>query len=105
MRQAAVHVWKSIVVNTPKTLRTVLPRLLAISIEAIASSSAEDEDDERQAMASRCLGELVRKMGKAVRLNSRRPVYLHVRVRRRCVRPRCPTVAAVLYWGPSNGGT
>ena len=62
MRNAAVHVWKSVVVNTPKTLRAVLPRLLDISIEAIASRG-----EERQAMASRCLGELVRKIGNQVR--------------------------------------
>ena len=61
MRQAAVHVWKSVVVNTPKTLRTVMPRLLEISIEAISSSG-----EERQAMAGKCLGELVRKMGNQV---------------------------------------
>lgn len=76
MRNAAVHVWKSVVVNTPKTLRAVLPRLLDIAIEAIASRG-----EERQAMASRCLGELVRKMGNQVRpLHTRylRPVSHNV---------------------------
>ena len=61
MRTAAVHVWKSVVVNTPRTLKAIMPRLLDISIEAIASKG-----EERQAMASRCLGELVRKMGHQV---------------------------------------
>jgi len=36
VRNAAVHVWKSVVVNTPRTLREVLPRLLEIAIDAIA---------------------------------------------------------------------
>lgn len=62
VRTSAVHVWKSVVVNTPKTLRAVMPRLLALAIEAISS-----EGEERQAMASRCLGELVAKMGSSVR--------------------------------------
>jgi hypothetical protein len=64
VRQAAVHVWKSVVVNTPKTLRMVMHRLLDISIDAIAS-----QGNERQSMASRCLGELVRKMGNQVRVD------------------------------------
>ena len=38
VRNAAVHVWKSVVVNTPRTLKEVLPRLLEIAIEAIAGA-------------------------------------------------------------------
>ena len=62
VRTAAIHVWKSVVVNTPKTLRAVLPRLLALAIEAVSG-----DGEERQAGASRCLGELVAKMGNQVR--------------------------------------
>lgn len=55
VRQAAVHVWKTVVVNTPRTLRDVLPRLLELCIENISG-----EGEEGQQTASRCLGELVR---------------------------------------------
>ena len=61
VRQAAVHVWKTVVANTPRTLRLVLPRLMR---RLIASLSAES--DERRGTASRCLGELVRKLGERV---------------------------------------
>jgi hypothetical protein len=63
VRTAAIHVWKSVVVNTPKTLRAIMARLLALAIEAVGG-----EGEERQAMASRCLGELVAKMGSQARV-------------------------------------
>ena len=56
-----MHVWKSVVVNTPKTLRQILPCLMDISVAAIAGNG----EDTRIA-ASRCLGELVRKMSNQV---------------------------------------
>lgn len=68
-----MHVWKSVVVNTPKTLRQILPCLMDISVAAIAGSG----EDTRVA-ASRCLGELVRKMTNQVRR-------------------RCGTLASVLF--------
>jgi hypothetical protein len=50
-----------VVANTPKTLRALLPRLMQRLIEGLAA----DNDDRRQT-ASRCLGELVRKLGERV---------------------------------------
>lgn len=39
VRQAAMHVWKVIVINTPKTLREVLPNLFVMLIGCLASSA------------------------------------------------------------------
>ena len=61
VRNAAVHIWKTVVANTPRTLRVVLPRLMQ---RLIAGLSADDDD--RRQTASRCLGELVRKLGERV---------------------------------------
>ncbi|PRW50843.1 Translational activator GCN1 isoform A [Chlorella sorokiniana] len=58
VRTAALHVWKTVVTNTPKTLGELLPQLMAIIIESLA-----DPGEDRRQMAGRCLGELVRKMG------------------------------------------
>jgi hypothetical protein len=82
VRTASVHVWKNVVVNTPRTLRTIMPRLLDVSIEAIASRG-----EERQCMASRCLGELVRKMGGQVRLHA-------------CLRACVVYGHLIAVWGP-----
>ncbi|GIL73837.1 hypothetical protein Vretimale_5312 [Volvox reticuliferus] len=61
VRQEALHVWKTVVVNTPKTLGQILPDLMQLVIESLA----DEGEDQRQA-AARCLGELVRKMGERV---------------------------------------
>ena len=61
MRNAALHVWKSIVVNTPRTLGEILPVLMERIIGALAASGS----DQRTG-ASRCLGELVRKLAERV---------------------------------------
>ena len=61
VRQAAIHIWKTVVANTPRTLRLILPRLMQ---RLIAGLSAENDD--RRQTASRCLGELVRKLGERV---------------------------------------
>ncbi|GIL49256.1 hypothetical protein Vafri_5386 [Volvox africanus] len=61
VRQEALHVWKTVVVNTPKTLGQILPDLMQLVIESLA-----DEGDDRRQAAARCLGELVRKMGERV---------------------------------------
>ncbi|KAI3427088.1 hypothetical protein D9Q98_007027 [Chlorella vulgaris] len=58
VRTAALHVWKTVVTNTPKTLGELLPALMGIVIESLA-----DPGEDRRQMAGRCLGELVRKMG------------------------------------------
>lgn len=61
VRNAALHVWKSVVVNTPRTLGEILPVLMQRIIGALAASGA----DQRTG-ASRCLGELVRKLAERV---------------------------------------
>ncbi|CAO2827459.1 unnamed protein product [Amaranthus hypochondriacus] len=61
VRQAALHVWKTIVANTPKTLKEILPVLMDTLITSLASPSSE-----RRQVAGRSLGELVRKLGERV---------------------------------------
>ena len=61
VRNAAVHIWKTVVANTPKTLRLILPLLMQRVISIISMGS-----EERQQTASRCLGEVVHKLGERV---------------------------------------
>jgi HEAT repeat protein len=57
VRQTAAHVWKMLVVNTPKTLRAVMPTLMEMVISQLSTS------EERREVASKTLGELVEKIG------------------------------------------
>lgn len=41
LEQAALHVWKTIVANTPKTLKEILPVLMDTLITSLASPSSE----------------------------------------------------------------
>ena len=61
VRSEALHVWKTIVVNTPRTLQQILVVLMTQMIASMASSS-----EDRRVMAARCMGELCRKMGERV---------------------------------------
>ncbi len=61
VRNAALHVWKSIVVNTPRTLGEILPVLMQRIIASLAATAAD-----QRTSASRCLGELVRKLAERV---------------------------------------
>jgi hypothetical protein len=56
----AITVWKMLVVNTPKTLKILMPTLMTIIIKQLSSG------EEERAVASETLVELVHKMGDRV---------------------------------------
>lgn len=58
VKHAALHIWKMVISNTPKTLREILPTLFDILLSCLACN-----DDGKQQMAARTLGDLVKKLG------------------------------------------
>ena len=58
VRQIALQVWKSVVSNTPRTLRDIMPILVAEVIEKLSSNSVE-----LRGVTGRALGEVIRKLG------------------------------------------
>ena len=61
VRQQSLHVWKTIVSNTPRTLKEILPEMMRTLIASLASDS-----EERKRIAGRALGDLVKKLGDSV---------------------------------------
>eukprot|EP00392_Amoebophrya_sp_AT5.2_P003215 g3220.t1 len=61
VKQAATSAWKQLVQNTPRCVRELLPILMRRLIHLLASASRE-----KQVCASRCVGELVGKLGDRV---------------------------------------
>ncbi|SCV68098.1 BQ2448_219 [Microbotryum intermedium] len=61
IRQAALHVWKALVSNTPRMVREILSVLMQIIVRILAAPGAE-----QRATAATTLAETCRKLGEAV---------------------------------------
>lgn len=61
VRSGAIQVWKTVVSVTARTLRDVLPVLVAQVVTGLASGSEDTTE-----MAGRCLGDIVSKLGDSV---------------------------------------
>lgn len=58
VRNSAMDVWKSLVANTPRTVKEILQPLTQMIIKRLASS-----EEEHRTIAAQTLGELVRRVG------------------------------------------
>lgn len=61
VRNSAVDVWKSLISNTPRTVKEILPVLSQMIIRRLSS-----EDDEQRENASQTLADLVRRFGETL---------------------------------------
>lgn len=61
VRQSALQVWKTVVPNTPKALREILPLLISQIVAALASGNPD-----KRTVAGRALGDIVKKLGDQV---------------------------------------
>eukprot|EP01027_Heterolobosea_sp_BB2_P010518 GEZU01015431.1.p1 GENE.GEZU01015431.1~~GEZU01015431.1.p1 ORF type:complete len:2206 (-),score=584.72 GEZU01015431.1:81-6698(-) len=61
VRNEALAVWKTLVVNSPKMLRRILTELTAVIVETLASNN-----EERRVVAGRAIADLVTKLGDRV---------------------------------------
>jgi len=62
VRQSALFVWKGIISNTPRTLRRIVRPLMECIIQGLSDSNSS----ERQEVAGKTLGDIVRKLGDRV---------------------------------------
>lgn len=58
VRQTAMQVWKSVVSNTPRVLREIMPSAVRQIVDGLG-----DEDEERRGAAGKTLGDLAQKLG------------------------------------------
>ncbi|CAL5331735.1 unnamed protein product [Camellia sinensis] len=75
VHQAALHVWKTIVANTPKTLKEIMPVLMNTLITSLASSSSE----RRQNKVCIGLSEVMASAGKSQLLSFMDELILTIR--------------------------
>lgn len=61
VRQTGMQVWKSVVANTPRVLREIMPSAVQQIVDGLG-----DEDEERRAAAGKTLGDLSQKLGDRV---------------------------------------
>lgn len=61
VRQTGMQVWKSVVVNTPRVLREIMPSAVKQIVDGLG-----DEDEERRAAAGKTLSDLSQKLGDRV---------------------------------------
>lgn len=74
-----MQVWKSLIPNTGRALREILPSLMNNVITALSS-----EDGDHITVAGRCLGDIVKKLGERV-LPAVVPTLREVRISIACV--------------------
>ncbi|KAI8072432.1 armadillo-type protein [Gongronella butleri] len=64
VRQASLQVWKALVSNTPRTVRDILPTMMSMVIQLLAST--DEADFDKRNVAARTVSDLVAKLGERV---------------------------------------